>query len=87
MSAKKTSSSQSENEPLAKEAIMDEKKNIDNCEIKQDQTRNQYDETYWKRAMRTGCMIMVFISYVSLSRVISTFELDGATDITFSGNH
>ena len=84
MSAKKTSSSQSENEPLAKEAIMDEKKNI---EIKQDQTRNQYDEAYWKRAMRTGCMIMVFISYVSLSRVISTFELDGATDITFSGNH
>ena len=65
MSADKTSSSQSsdlEREPLAKEA-MDEIKDRDG---KQDRTKSQYDVAYWKRAMRTGCMIMVFTSVVSL---------------------
>ena len=68
MSADKTSSFQSsdlEREPLAKEA-MDEIKEINLSDIKQDRTRSQYDVAYWKRAMRTGCMILVFMSIVSL---------------------
>ena len=66
MSADKTSSSQSENEPLAKEAIMDETKDDDICESMQDRMRSQYDSAYWKRVMRTGCMIMGFLSVVSM---------------------
>ena len=27
--------------------------------------KTRYDAAYWKRAMRTGCMIMVFTSVVS----------------------
>ena len=68
MSADKTSSFQSsdlEREPLAKEA-MDEIKEINLSDIKQDRTRSQYDLAYCKRAMRTGCMILVFMSVVSL---------------------
>ena len=66
MSADKTSSYQSENEPLAKETIMDEKKDVHICESEQDRTRSQYDVAYWKRVMRTGCMIMGFLSVVSM---------------------
>ena len=66
MSADKTSSYQSENEPLAKEAIMDETKDDDICESKQDRVRSQYDSAYWKRAVKTGCMIMGFLSVVSM---------------------
>ena len=65
MSADKTSSFQApdlEKEPFVKEA-MDEIKDRDG---KQDRTKSQYDTAYWKRAMRTGCMIMVFTSVVSL---------------------
>ena len=66
MSPDKTSSSQSENEPLAKEAIMDGTKDVDISESKQDRCRSQYDAAYWKRVMRTGCMIMGFMSVVSM---------------------
>ena len=65
MSADKTSSFQSsdlEREPLAKEAMDD----IKDRDGKQDRTKSQYDVAYWKRAMRTGCMILVFMSIVSL---------------------
>ena len=42
----------------------------------QGRTRSQYDSAYWKRAMKTGCIFMVFISVVSLFGHISTSEFD-----------
>ena len=63
----KTSSSQAlevENEPLATETIIDEMD--DAIENKQGQRHMQYDAEYWKRATKTGCMIMVFMSVVSV---------------------
>ena len=83
MSADKTSSSQSENEPLAKEASMDDTKDDDICDSKQDWTRRQYDAAYWKRVMRTGCMIMGFMSVVSMqSNCSGTNKFNGGNDIT-----
>ena len=32
--------------------------------------RTLYDAEYWKRAMRTGCMIMVLTSVVSLENLL-----------------
>ena len=86
MSADKTSSSQSsdlEREPLAKEA-MDVTKDINISDSKQDRTKSQYDTAYWKRAMRTGCMIMVFTSVVSLFGELN-FQVLKMTS-HFSGN-
>ena len=88
MSADKTSSfrpSDLEREPLAKEA-MDETNEMGIGDGKQDPTRSQYGAAYWQRAMRTGCMIMVFTSVVSLACSTSEFNSDNIMS-HFPGNY
>ena len=52
-----------EGDPLVKHEMDEEttEKKSSDCEAE----RTLYDVAYWKRAIRTGCMIMVIMSCVS----------------------
>ena len=62
----KTSSLESlgfEKDPILKRKMDEETTEWKTCKVGAPRTR--YDVEYWMRVMKTGCMIMVFLSVVS----------------------